>query len=170
VVEQTTRLEEMIRDMLEMGKNSTLKLSNSDLNDIVLEAVVMSQPMAAKAGVLLGNELEKVLPHLIVDRERVKRVVCNLLTNAIQACNPGESVIVRTARRKKGVTLEVIDSGCGVKQEHRKDLFTPFFSTKTGGTGLGLAIARRIIDANGGKLSFKPNSAKGTTFRVEFPL
>jgi two-component system sensor histidine kinase HydH len=170
VIAQTARLEEMIRDMLEMGKDSTLKPSDSDLNDIVLEAVAMSQPMAAKAGVLLGNDLESLLPHLMIDRERVKRVVYNLLTNAIQACIPGESVMVRTARRKRRVTLEIIDSGCGVKQDQRKALFTPFFSTKTGGTGLGLAIARRIIDAHGGRIFFKPNSAKGSTFSVEFPV
>lgn len=170
VVRQTAVLEEMIRDMLEMGKNAILKLSDSDLNDIVLEVVAMSQPMAAKAGVLLGNDLERLLPQLMIDRKGVKMVVYNLLTNAIQACNPGDSVMVRTARRKRRVILEIIDNGCGIEQDHRKNLFTPFFSTKTGGTGLGLAIARRIIDAHGGKISFKPNSTKGSTFSVEFPL
>jgi signal transduction histidine kinase len=75
---------------------------------------------------------------------------------------------IGTVLRGKWVTLEVIDSGCGVRLEHRKDLFTPFFSIKTGGMGLGLAIAGRILDAHGGIIFFKPNSAKGTTFRAEF--
>lgn len=170
IVEQAGRIEEMIRDMLEIEKDQSLKLSESNLNDIVLQAVAGAHPIAMKAKVLLGNELEKSLPHLMIDREKVERVVSNLIINAIQACGPEESVVIRTVRRKKRVTLEIMDNGCGVKLEHRRDLFTPFFSTKKEGTGLGLAIAKKIVDAHGGKVSFKPNAVKGTTFTVEFPF
>jgi two-component system nitrogen regulation sensor histidine kinase NtrY len=67
------------------------------------------------------------------------------------------------------VALEVVDHGCGIKEQDRKDLFSPFFSRKKGGTGLGLAIVKKTVEAHGGKVLYHANPEGGITFSMRFP-
>jgi len=66
--------------------------------------------------------------------------------------------------------LKVADRGCGITEEHRDDVFHPFFSTKKAGTGLGLGIVKKIVEAHEGEVSFHPNPEKGVIFSVRLPF
>jgi two-component system, NtrC family, sensor histidine kinase HydH len=169
VMQETARLEGMVKDMLEFGKPMELELSQADLNDLVRETVEVSKPIAAKAGVVLKMEVDESLPALELDVSRLRQVLMNLIVNAIQASPASEEIRVRTRRTKLEVILEITDCGCGIPEGEREKIFQPFFSTKKEGTGLGLAIVKKIVEAHEGRITFHPNKDKGTTFVVALP-
>jgi signal transduction histidine kinase len=72
--------------------------------------------------------------------------------------------------RLDGVSSEVVDCGCGIKEENQERVFEPFFSTKGEGTGLGPGIVKKIVEAHGGEISFYRNTEKGVTFKVRLPV
>jgi signal transduction histidine kinase len=170
IIEETTRLESMVEEMLDFGKPMRLQLTDTNLNELVLDSIKVAKPLAKKAGVALKTDLATPLPALTLDVPRVKQMLLNLITNAVQASSEGEHVLVRTRPDNPGVVLEVVDAGRGIAEEHHESIFHPFFSTKKGGTGLGLGISKKIVDTHGGEISFHPNAEKGVTFTVRFPI
>jgi two-component system sensor histidine kinase HydH len=129
----------------------------------------MAQPIAEKKGVGLITQLKPSLPPLYLDPDKIKRVILNLLNNALHVSPEHERVVLKTRRVKAGIEVEIADCGCGIKEEDRERIFEPFFSANNGGTGLGLPIAKRIMEAHGGTVFFFPNPEKGVTFTAWFP-
>jgi signal transduction histidine kinase len=169
-VKQTARLEAMVRELLEFGKPLELNRCRVDLNEISREALALSQPLAKQKRVNLKMDLYPSAPELMLDSQRILKVVVNLITNAVQVSPEGEDVCVRTRSNNGAVFLEVSDRGSGIKEKDKGMVFQPFFSTKEDGTGLGLAISKKIIERHGGKIGFYQNSPKGTTFSLCFEL
>jgi two-component system sensor histidine kinase HydH len=134
------------------------------------QAVEMSLPMAKEAGVEVEAFADPSLPLAPMDTSRIKQVILNLLSNAIQVSPAGEKVMTRTFVEKDAVVLEIADSGSGIKEEDRERIFEPFFTTKKGGTGLGLAIVKKVLEAHGGKIVFHANQGRGVTFCLSLPL
>lgn len=170
IIQETRRLESMVREMLDYGRTMELQSSLKNLNEIVLDSVETLRPLASKSGVKLEILLEPSLPEIHLDTARMKQVLLNLISNAIQASPPGEHVLITTAAGKYSLSINVADGGEGIKEEHRESLFRPFFTTKKEGTGLGLPIVKKIVEAHGGDVSFRPNPPKGATFVVSLPL
>jgi PAS domain S-box-containing protein len=111
----------------------------------------------------------------------VRQAFSNIITNAIDAMPDGGSLCIRVSRthewnrsQKAGVRITMLDTGCGIAPEHRKELFQPFFTTKEDvGTGLGLWITRNIVEKHGGSIHVKSRTeAKehGTAFSIFLPL
>jgi two-component system sensor histidine kinase HydH len=168
VIQETVRLESMVKEMLDFGRPLALQVAKTNLNDLVLEVTNTAQGMAKNAKVELETDLDPSLPFLMLDAPRVKQILLNLIMNALQASPPGERVWVRTRIGKREVVLEVSDCGHGIKEKDWEMIFSPFFSTKMEGTGLGLAIVKKMVEAHGGKVFFHPNPEKGVTFVVQF--
>jgi two-component system sensor histidine kinase HydH len=170
VIQETVRLESMTKEMLDFGGALKLRPTESDLNEIVKDSVEITEAMARKAGVALKVDLAPSLPLFLLDGPRVKEILFNLITNAVQASPPGEQVWVRTRLGRNEVLLEVSDRGSGIREEDREIVFSPFFSTKRSGMGLGLAIVKKFVEAHGGKVSLQPNPERGVTFVVRLPF
>jgi len=169
VVQETARLESMVKQMLDFGRPLEIQPTEISLNELVMKTVKVAEPVARKSGVELKTDLEPSLPLLLLDGPRIEQVILNLVTNAVQASPAGEHVLVRTHLESDEVLLEVADRGCGIMEEHRDNVFHPFFSTKKAGTGLGLGIVKKIVEAHGGDVSFQSNPEKGVTFSVRLP-
>ncbi|HUU81823.1 MAG TPA: ATP-binding protein [Acidobacteriota bacterium] len=171
VIQETARLESMVRGMLDFGAPIKLQPTETDLKGMVREAIAVAEPMARINGVTLKVDLEPSLPTLIMlDAPRAKQVLLNLISNAVGACPDGGQVTVRTLLEDHAVVLTVTDCGCGIPEEYRDRIFDPFFSTKQEGTGLGLGIVKKIVEAHGGEVSFYSNAERGVTFTVRFPF
>ena len=145
---------------------------STDLNALVRDTVSMYQE---KADVSFRTHLDPELPALDLDREQIKRVILNLLDNALGAVDEvsdglREVRVSTAADRTVGtVRLEVADTGCGVPAEVRRKLFEPYFSTKRNGSGLGLSIVSRIVSDHSGYIRVRDNQPRGTRFIVELP-
>lgn len=170
VLKETAHIERMVREMLDFGKSIKLELNETSLNEVVTESVALAQPEAAVQGVELITNLASRLPRRLLDAHRLKQVILNLVTNAIQASSKGDHVKVSTYSTDLGdIALDVADTGCGIKRKDLENIFMPFFTTKRNGTGLGLPISKKIVEAHGGDLHLFPNKEMGVTFRVQIP-
>lgn len=124
-----------------------------------------------------GDRLRVVNPagdlsraHVIMDPARLTQVLDNLVSNAIEA-TPANAPVPELAltARKGRILFTVSDYGSGVAEEHRAQLFRPFFTTKTKGSGIGLALARRFAEQAGGTLAWAERSGGGSVFTVNLP-
>ncbi len=107
-----------------------------------------------------------------LDEEQFKRVLINIVDNAIQAMqNQGRiDIMIQYAVLSNRVYVDIADNGPGIREEDREKLFLPYFSTRRDGTGLGLAIASRVITEHRGYIRVMDNRPHGTIFRIELPI
>ena len=110
------------------------------------------------------------LPRVLLDPDQMKRVLVNLLDNAVEAMGGQGTVTIEARRDATGIVrLEVADDGPGIREEDRDRLFLPYFSTKKKGTGLGLAIVHRIVSDHHGRIRVEDNTPRGARFVIELP-
>lgn len=145
-----------------------------NLNAIVQEAIVLFTE--AHKDVSFGFLPDHALPPLELDREGMKRVIRNLLDNAVAACHAvpngiaGRIEVVTRYLRPLGIArLEVADTGCGITPEVKDRLFEPYFSTKKDGTGLGLAIVATVVADHQAFIRVRDNEPRGSRFIIELP-
>jgi PAS domain S-box-containing protein len=172
------RLRALVTDLLVAAEAQDggldLHRTDSDLVQIVQEAVESARPYAATSGVDLRVEVPADLVTL-VDAQRVRQVADNLISNAIKYNDAGGRVSVSLRQVDDSVELVVADDGIGISPEDQGRLFTRFFrgqearSRLTPGTGLGLAIVRDIARAHGGDCTVASEPGAGTTFTVTLP-
>jgi len=125
---------------------------------------------AARDGVVIRTELMTPEPLLRADPVPVRRILENLLANAVDAASPAGQVVLRVRPGAPGqVVIEVADTGAGMTREQLDRAFDDFFTTKPQGTGLGLSVVRRLVSDLGGSLAVETAVGQGTTFRVELP-
>jgi two-component system, NtrC family, sensor histidine kinase HydH len=170
VIQESARLEAMIREMLDFGRPIHIEPVDKGLADLISESVSLAQAIGKHRGIEIKTELEASLPVLPLDVDRLKQTLLNVLANAIEASDPEECVIVRVHCDKREAVVEITDCGRGIEDELQEKVFTPFFTTKNKGTGLGLAIVKKTIEAHGGSVSFRRNPERGVTFALRLPL
>jgi len=140
-----------------------------NLNAIIAEAVTLYSE--AHREVAFSFIADGTLPELQLDRDQIKRVLINLLENAVAAVEEKGTVLVESIYNPelKMASFTVADSGHGISREDRPRLFEPYFSTKKSGTGLGLSIVNTIITDHNGFIRVRDNEPKGTKFIIELP-
>jgi signal transduction histidine kinase len=140
----------------------------------LVQHVVTLYSGSAQDGVRVVAEVAPDVPSVRWDEEELRRVLVNLVGNAVQAIRGEGRVTVRARAEAReggpGVAIDVSDTGVGIAREHMERLFEPDFSTKTSGTGLGLAIVRGILDDMGGEVRVESEAGRGTTFRLWWPV
>ena len=106
------------------------------------------------------------------DADQLRQVMWNLLLNAVQAMPAGGVLTVQTARHQSGggVEVKIQDTGKGIKPEHLRQIFTPFFTTRHGGSGLGLSIVHRIVEAHHGRILVESREGQGTQVTLSLPV
>ena len=161
------RINDLIGRMTLLRQRLELQLVESDLNEIVTEAL---ESLKGATGEGLVRSLSP-LPKLLIDPVQMQKVVVNLLLNARDATGNAGEIRVETAHHDGWAALSVSDNGCGMSQEFvARSLFRPFQTTKKKGVGIGLFHSKMIVDAHRGRIQVKSEEGKGTTFRVLLPL
>jgi two-component system sensor histidine kinase BaeS len=138
--------------------------------DLVEGAVAALRPRFEAAGISIVNDVPEGLPSLDVDVFRMRRVLSNVLTNALRHTPRGGSVTLTATRDPGGVSLRISDTGAGIPPDQLPHVFERFSkSPDSEGTGLGLAIARSIVTSHGGSISAQSLEGEGTTIVVSLP-
>jgi signal transduction histidine kinase len=169
VMEQCTRLENLLNDFLRFARVRGLELSPGDLNEQIERVLLLFEPQANEAGVEVLKYLDPDLPTILLDEQSLQAALVNLVKNALEAMPGGGQFVVRTRTTRNGVALDLIDTGCGMDERTALQMFEAFFSTKSGGSGLGLPTAKKIIEAHGGRIGVQSEVGRGTQFTLEFP-
>ncbi len=112
---------------------------------------------------------DRTLPKLKLDLTYLKRILVNLATNAIQAMPNGGKLTIKAFKKNNHVSITVTDTGEGITEEAKTKLFTPLFTTKAKGQGFGLAVVKRLVEAQGGTITFESTLGVGTQFKITFP-
>jgi PAS domain S-box-containing protein len=146
-------------------------VNEADLNDGIESTAAIIIGHARKKQIKLAVDLDP-LPPVTCNAARINQVVMNLMTNAIDACNEGGTVTVRSRPEETGIRIEVCDDGCGIPPEVRDRIFDPFFTTKPigQGSGLGLSISYGIIKDHGGTIEVDSAPGQGACFVLHLPL
>jgi len=114
-------------------------------------------------------KIQKESANIIADPDIVKRVLTNLVTNAVQAMPEGGKLDIMAYQDSDDTVITVKDTGVGIPEEVKPRLFTPLFTTKSKGQGFGLVVVKRMIDAMGGTVTFESEQNKGTKFIIRLP-
>ncbi len=163
-------LQTIVNEILDFSKASVkIDRVKFQLNELIDEVVVLMNEKALKQNITIEFHPSAV-PEILADRNRIKRVLINLVQNAIEACAEKGKVIIRTFYDDDRVVTSVFNTGEPIKDDVARKLFTPFFTTKTYGTGLGLPICKKIVeDEHGGRIWVEPR-INGTEFFFELPV
>jgi two-component system nitrogen regulation sensor histidine kinase NtrY len=169
IIQQVDELKKLVNEFSQFARLPSAQLAPNDLNEIVRDALVLFKE--GHHGIQFYFRGGPI-PSLELDREQIKRVLINLLDNAVAAVGDQGEIRLTTAHdpARGVVTLEMTDNGCGLPPEIRTKIFEPYFSTKENGTGLGLTIVSQIIEDHHGYIRAWPNEPRGTRFTIELPV
>jgi len=181
LVEQSERIERIVRQLLDMARRKPSRLEPLDALAAVRAVVELLEFDARKRDVRLTFRCEAPLPRVLADGDGVQQVALNLIANALRATPRGGEVRVTLSpssfqpapglRERRGVCLSVEDTGVGMDAEALERVFEPFFTTwgNHGGTGLGLPVVKAIVAEHGGAVTVTSREGQGSHFAVHIP-
>lgn len=157
--------DKIINDLLDYSREINLEKTKTNLDTIIQESLnLVNMP----SNIQLNYNVTKT-QEVKADFNKLKRVIANLIKNALDAMPNGGTVEIRTETDEKSIKIIIADTGEGISEQNQKNLFQPLFTTKAKGMGFGLAICQRIIEAHHGRISIQSVLGKGTTVTVELP-
>jgi len=158
-------LQRVVNEFLDYARHRALELQRIDLGDLVRDVGELMQAEAEHTQVALHTQLSTV--YIDADREQLRRVLLNVIRNALQACSAGGQVHVCCKRLGTKAMIEIRDDGCGMTADVRDKVLQPFFTTRDKGTGLGLPLSNKILQEHNAELSIESKAGVGTTVRIE---
>lgn len=177
VKKNITEVSTLVQNILYSSKKRAPTYEQVALEELAREVAGLFHEKARSMKIQLKQQLNPKLPMVRLDPPAIRRMLSNLIWNALEAClkdkeKPVHNVVVRADfYDDHHVMFEVEDNGTGMGESTRDKLFTEFFSTKgTDGTGLGLLVVQKIVKAHGGKIEVLTAPGKGSTFRVIFEM
>ena len=179
ILDNTRHLVRLLNDLLDLARSDagrlTIKPAPTGVAPLVEDAVRTMRSQTEAAQQALHSEIEGGLPEISVDRDRIRQVLVNLLTNAHEYSPEGATIEVTAARRDGAVEIAVSDNGPGMAEDQLEHIFERFtrgdagLTQHVGGTGLGLAISKSLVELHGGTIGADSVPGRGSTFRILLP-
>ena len=171
VSSEVDRTNSLITRFLDFARPLQLKKEGAvELSQILDKAVDQVRRHSPAFDVTIHRNYSPDVPPLVVDPELMGLVFYNLVLNAAQASPKGAPITVKTRLTEATVEVLVIDRGSGINPENLKNIFNPFFTTKSDGVGLGLPIVSKIVDEHRGKITVDSTPKEGSVFHVSLPV
>jgi PAS domain S-box-containing protein len=177
ILRAADQMDDLIGDLLDAARIDTGGFSvvpaSHDVTALLLEVEEVFAPMAAGKDIRLESAVPPALPPVLLDEPLVRRVLSNLINNAIKFTPPGGTIRVQVARDGSELRFSISDDGAGIPRQHLPHVFDRYWQAGRGdrrGVGLGLAIARDIVDAHGGRIWVESEEGSGATFHFTVPL
>lgn len=181
VIRETERIDHIIRELLELASPRALKLAPVNLHKVLGDILLLQKQAVADRKITFIQHFDPSIPDIMADEEMLTRLFLNLICNALDAMGIDGRLTVssrvladyrmtQNEKHSRMVAIEVGDDGPGILQEDLENIWTPFFSTKSGGTGLGLTICHKIVSEHRGMIKAESDPGHGTKFTVLLPL
>lgn len=172
IIKASLYAREIIRKLLVFAREITTQVGMIDMNQVVGEGLFFLEARCQKQGIEIIRSLDSGLPMIEADGSQMHQLLVNLVVNSIQAMPDGGTLTIRTYRSKDHVFLVVRDTGIGMTEKTKSQIFIPFFTTKdvNEGTGLGLAVVHGIVSSHKGRIKVESEPGQGARFEVRFPV
>ncbi len=180
ILDNTRHLVRLLNDLLDLARSDagrlTIRPEQTGATGLIEDAVRTMRAQLDARGQALNLEIEPDLPQIEADRDRIRQVLVNLLTNANEYCPQGANIGVKARRAGAEVEIDVIDNGPGIPEQQLEHIFERFSrgdageTQRVGGTGLGLAISKSLIELHGGTIDAESTPGEGSTFRIRLPM
>ncbi len=165
IQEQVDYINKIVSDLQDYAKPLTPEYENKNLEDLIVSVFdTIAIPSSITLKIHVTGEIV-----FKTDSTFVKRSLTNLVNNAIQAMPDGGELEVTAQRKEDSVIIVVSDTGKGIPEEIKANVFKPLMTTKSKGQGLGLAVVKRMVEGLNGKVRFESREGKGTQFTIELP-
>lgn len=170
IIKSVDDLKNLVNEFSNFARMPAIQPEPNDINALIRETLTLYQQ--AHRGVVFSFVQDELMPLLTIDRDQIKRVIINVLENAVAAMDEKGGIQLTTFYDVvlKMAVLTFADDGPGITPEDKPRLFEPYFSTKKSGTGLGLAIVSSIITDHGGFVRVRDNKPRGAVFVIELPV
>jgi signal transduction histidine kinase len=179
ISQECGRIDRIVRGLLDFSRPRTSDVEPVDIPGVIRDSIELLTQQGAFKRIRVTTYFQENLSPALADAHQLQQVVINLMLNSRDAMPDGGKLSVRATnggeevpgRSRRGVLVEVRDSGCGIPAEQLESVFEPFFTTKPPGrgTGLGLAIAARIIEGLGGSIAARSTVGRGSCFTLWLP-
>jgi two-component system NtrC family sensor kinase len=172
IADETARCAGIVGGLLDFARQTPSQTAPTDINDIIDRTLQLLEMQASVRNIRIERALDRTLPAIAIDKNKIQQVFSNLAINACEAMPSGGALAVASLMSRDGTHIEITftDTGVGISRENIPRLFDPFFTTKSFGTGLGLAVSYGIIRQRGGTILVRSQLGKGTVFTVRIPL
>jgi two-component system, LuxR family, sensor kinase FixL len=167
IEEQAVYMDKIVSDLQAFVKPVKIDRNLVDLKKIVndvLTSVIIPEHIKIEVN------FEDNFPEVKADMQLLKRVLINLVTNAVQAMPNQGKITINAQINNQQASITVMDQGVGIPEKIKTKIFTPLFTTKPRGQGFGLAVCKRVIEAHGGTISFESQEGTGAKFTIQFPI
>jgi len=179
ILDNTRHLVRLLNDLLDLARSDagrlTIRPVPTDAAGLIEEAVRTMRAQFDARRQTLALKLETELPEIEADRDRIRQVLVNLLTNANEYCPEGANIGVKARHLDAEVEIDVIDDGPGIPEQQLAHIFERFTrgdageTQRVGGTGLGLAISKSLVELHGGRIVAESTPGVGSTFCIRLP-
>jgi len=166
------RMESILTEFLYLSKPVNRHYEEVTLAEVIEEVTELMQPHALLHNVMLVFENYDIyMTKIMGNRNRIKQMLINLIKNAIEVMQNGGTITISMKILQTGnLEIAIRDEGLGIAKDDLKNLFIPFFTTKTAGTGLGLALVKKVVEEHYGKINVESTLGEGTTFIIQLPM
>ncbi len=163
------RLMKTMHRMLDFYRPGSTKMERVDVLELLKHVLGLTSQQMGQRHIEVTTDLPDSLPAVYAVNSQVQQIFINLILNAFDVMPGGGSLAIRAKVLDNGVEIQFEDSGPGIPEKLRNNIFEPFFSTKDGGTGLGLTVSYNIVTAHGGTLDLVKGNGDGACFRLFLP-
>jgi PAS domain S-box-containing protein len=170
IANEVDRLVNLTEEYLAFSRLPRPKFDQSNINELIEHLSDFIKPEIKRHKVKLTTVLDKKIPVMEMDKAQMRRAVLNLVRNSLDAMPSGGNLTLATETFDSQLTIKIHDTGEGISKANLRNIFNPFFSTKSTGTGLGLSISQQIVEEHGGHLTCESKMGKGTTFCIFLPV
>ncbi|MGQ9781060.1 MAG: sensor histidine kinase [Nitrososphaeria archaeon] len=161
---QVEYIDKIVSDLHYYGTSVDSEPSATDMHELLVDILKATDiPLDVEVSIVQ----EQGLPKMLVNPSIMGRVLSNLMINAVQAMPNGGKLTARLYRRKDDIYISIEDTGVGIPQENLDKIFQPLFTTKPKGQGLGLAVCKRLVESQGGSISFESQEGKDPYLQLE---
>jgi two-component system, NtrC family, sensor kinase len=167
VDDQLLRIQRTLRELVDFSRPVMMEYSLVNMNDVLEVALNIAKYYKRRKGKNVETHFAKNLPSIRSVRDLLVQVFLNLILNALDATEEGDSIVITTDIVENRIRIQIRDYGHGIKEEDHESIFKPYFTTKETGTGLGLFVCKNIIQKfDGGEMELTESSSGGTLFTV----
>lgn len=164
------RLMKTMQRMLDFYRPGSAKVEQVDILDLLQHVLSLTSQQLGQRHIDVEADLPESLPVIYAVSSQIQQIFFNLILNALDAMPGGGTLKIHAGEFEHGVEIVFQDTGPGIPDNRRNDIFEPFFSTKEGGTGLGLTVSYNIVTAHGGTLDLVNEHEQGACFRLFLPI